>query len=515
MKIKKRLFCTALTALSFTTAAFASYPVTVRAVGEQPTFSTFVMQNGASVRLKENSNGLRFAAEISETEYNNLKAANAKFGMLIVAKDLLKDTELSPTSVFGENSPFYFTNEVETPPENKKAMLHISSPACENIDDDPAIEICGAIIDIETYNFTRSFVGVAYVAIPNTTTTEETSSMESDTSGETEREVTYTYHFAPYYNNDIANNTRCMYYVAQASIEINKYVTELNDLYITPFSQTDRYTKYHYAYYVNHHYRVHDEETQEHVTVYTTRTRHFAQLNSTVTAEPIEKPTDTGVAEMEGNFIFDTQTSSANRSGLVYAAGMQVFDLYYELATDLSEEQKDKTLAELVADFLKVENAPENFGLIKDETGTTGAWIPSATEDGNGINLHTTSPSSDRTLILSKYFFDHLRAYGVDTVTFTLRTGDSKNKTIRYAIYQEELDANGRDQLLDVYNTAGEKLLDSSNVEEERVTLKLLDITHAGGVRIELHNSASSNVGDYVFENIEFTFPTQSVQDNA
>ncbi len=347
MEKKRKLFrriaaliCCVLLGTSLTT-------VPAKAEGE-PTFETFVMQKGAALRLKEGSNGMRFSAEISEQEYTALKAANAKFGVLIVAKDLLKTTALTPETVFGETPAFYFTNETQTAVSGKIAMLHVSSPSCENIDEDANIEISGAIANILVSNFTRSFVGVAYVAIPT---------LNAETG-----ESSYTYHFAPYYEGDMANSTRCMYYIAQRAIENNESVSDLKTLYINPFALTSRYTDYLYAVNVRHHYRVHDENG-EHKVVYVKEEKQYGKLNEVMTARPIDKPTDTGLTEMEGDFIFDVDTTAGARTGMVYAGGMQTLDMYYELAENLDDEHKEHTLESILSDFLKVENASYNFGL--------------------------------------------------------------------------------------------------------------------------------------------------------
>ena len=218
------------------------------------TYNTFTMEDGAAARIKSltdeegnvvESNGLRFSAEISQTEFDNLKAAGARFGIVIVAKDLLKGTEINENTVFGANPAFYFTNE-EGGDTSKIAMLHIANPSCQNVDDDAQIEICGAIVNIQLNNFTRSFVGRAYVAIPQ---------VNAET-GETE----YQYSFAPYYNEDVANNTRCIYYIAQRAIEEKDADAEtLKQKYIDPFAATPRYTNYTYRYVVEHCYVVHDE----------------------------------------------------------------------------------------------------------------------------------------------------------------------------------------------------------------------------------------------------------------
>ena len=469
---------------------FSTSLATIPAKAEgNPTFDTFVMQKGAALRLKEGSNGMRFTAEISEAEYTALKAAGAKFGVLIVAKDLLKTTPLTPETVFGENPAFYFTNETETSVNGKIAMLHISSPTCGNLDADANIEIGGAIANILVSNFTRSFVGVAYVALP--TVNAETG------------ETTYTYHFAPYYEGDMANSTRCMYYVAQRAIESNDSVEDLKTLYINPFGETSRYTDYLYAVTVRHHYLVHNANG-EHEIIHTETQKQYGKLNESYTAHPIEKPTDTGKEQMEGNFIFDADRTLDAREGIVYAGGMQTLDMYYELATDLSEDHKDHTLAAILADFLDKNKADVNFGL--GDANNPDSWTPieypeGATGDAiTGITLHTDNPNSNQTLILSEQFFDDLRGFGVKTITFTL---DSHDKKMRFALYQEESDA-----LLPAYDPTTKEPLTSSDINQTRITINIDEVTPNGGVRIELHQSASSNTGNYVFENVVFGFET-------
>ena len=66
--------------------------------------STFKMEKGAAARIKTltdkdgnevESNGLRFSAEISQEEYTALKDAGARFGAVIVAKDLAKTVAMT------------------------------------------------------------------------------------------------------------------------------------------------------------------------------------------------------------------------------------------------------------------------------------------------------------------------------------------------------------------------------------------------------------------------------------
>lgn len=477
-------------------------------------YNTFAMENGAAARIKSltdkqgnvvESNGLRFSAEISQTELDNLKAAGARFGMVIVAKDLLKNTEINADTVFGANSAFYFTNE-EGGDKSKIAMLHISNPSVQNIDEDAQIEICGSIVNIKTDNFTRSFVGRAYVAIPQ----------ENAETGETE----YQYHFAPYYEDNINNNTRCIYYIAQRAIEEEKSeAATLKEKYIDPFASTSRYQNYTYRYVVEHCYVAHDEN-EEHKILHTEIENCYATLNSTVEAHPIIKPDVPAIADV--NFVYDIDASLKTSTGLVYAAGMQTLRLYYETAGTISEEHKHNTIEALIADFLNVDNAEENFGLHVngDKDGEVEDWEASAVYDPNfvddpndpndkakqiGIALTAiNNANKNRHLLLSKEFFDQLRAFGVESVSFDFHTAEDSGKEMKFYAYQEE-DTSLR---LPVYDAETGVLLDDGLHTVKRVKLYLEDVTEGGGVLLEVHQSSSSNQGKYHFGNITFEFPT-------
>ena len=138
-------------------------------------------------------------------------------------------------------------------------------------------------------------------------------------------------------------------------------------------------------------------------------------------------------------------------------------------------------------------NDPDSWAPIEYPEGATGDAI-------TGITLHTDNPNSNHTLILSEQFFDDLRGFGVKTITFTL---DSHDKKMRFALYQEE-----SDELLPAYDPTTKEQLKSSDINQTRITINIDEVTPNGGVRIELHQSASSNAGNYVFENVVFGFET-------
>ena len=521
------MVCTAVVCLflgfGFTTHTTAKAQTTL-------SYTTFTMEKGAAARIKSltdkngndiESNGLRFSAEISQTEYDNLKAAGARFGVVIVASDLLKGTEINAETVFGANPKFYATNE-EGGDTSKIAMLHLSGAACANIDEDANVEISGSIVNIQLNNFTRSFVGRAYVAIP---------SVNAET-GATE----YTYHFAPYYEDNIDNNTRCIYYIAQRAIEEEKAeATTLKQKYITPFEATSRYQNYTYRYVVEHCYishhagedgEIHQGDESEHEILHTERQYLYATLNSTVTAEPIIKPDDVpAIADI--NFIYDIDAKDTKATGLVYAGGMQTLRLYYETAGTISEEHKIDTLEALVADFLNVDKAEQNFGLHIN--GNQDDWVAKEVMDPEGsgkqigISLTATSNANkNRRLILSQHFFEHLRAFGVESIIFSFHAAPESKKDASYNLYQEEdtskcvpaYDAETKEALFVKKETEliGQTI---DSTEHKKIQIYLKDITVGGGVLIEVTTDSTNNLGQYHFGDISFTFPTTNQEEQG
>ena len=550
------------------------------------TCDTFVMHNGASARIQKdvselpdvdtesdidiiNNSGLRFTGEISQAEYDNLTNAGARFGVLIVAKDLLNqaykinpelttaEKAFTPEVVFDENSPFYFTNlSNSTDTKGKIPMVNIIAPECADVDNDGNVEIRGSLVGIELNHFTRSYVGVAYVAIPKKTA-------EGANDG-------YTYHFARYYGNDMANNTRCVYYIAQRALDDTETLTDemnsaLNKLYFEPFSQTSRFNDYLYAYNVYHHYIEHDSHIEgegeaQHVIVYTHKETLYGELNSFVEAHPIIKPTTAfgGLTADEWNsmdeaekaefalqynlstellgkflnhhYIFDVDASKDEhtltdaRIGRVYAGGMQTFHLYYESSSTISEGHKKDTLAELLQHFLDVKNVEAHFGIKLDENG--GDWHaeqlhtydaegnPIMNEHGEYVNhgIDFTGLSGNKTdeLYITETFFDELRAYGVETITFTFATqrGGNKEGNVKYHIYQQEnhniplpvyyTDANGKLTLIGNTDTSVDY------ITYPRVTIYLNDITPGGGLTFNPAPSMTSNTAEFAFLNVKF-----------
>ena len=492
--MKNKIMIAALSLFAATSMALGMHTLVGASAETLPNTTSFTMENGAAARIKTltdeegnavESNGMRFSAEISQTEYSALKEAGARFGMVIVAKDLVKTVEITEETVFGENPSFYFSNETQTA-NGRISMLHIANPACVNIDGDEQVEICGSIVNLAVSNFTRSFIGRAYIAMP-----------QMDDSGEV---TGYTYQFAPYYEEKVENNTRCMYYIAQRAIEENIDDADLlKEKYLDEFAKTNRFTNYTYRYTVEHHYVQYGEDGTE-TLLHTESQPLYAQLNSTVSGYPIAKPM---VESLDGlEFIFDVNMSEKTQSGLVYAAGMQTLHMYYVKASDISEEGKAGTLETILKEFLSTdeEDVQKNFAVNTSEGGTWDA-IAVTDESGNptGINLVTESPSSDQTVILSKEFFANLYAYGVETVSFSFYAQKNGQYVSAYTMYKGDTDEEMPFTEI------------PTETEKSRVEIRIADLMENGevqyGLRIEIAKKASSNIGDYIFENVSFGFP--------
>ncbi|MBQ8876105.1 MAG: hypothetical protein IJY63_00985 [Clostridia bacterium] len=348
-----------------------------------PTYATFKMQEGASVRVgnvkDENDvvidSGLRFCAEISADEYNALIGVGAKFGMIIAASDQLGDVELNEKNVFED--PLVYYDGQENADASKIMVTNVRAEYAD-VDNDGAKEICGALTNIKESNLTRPFVGRAYVAIPSTMETVETED------GTTETVVTeYEYHFAPYYANDgyteddVQNNTRSVYYVAQKAVEAgDSRSNELKEDYINKLSTKN------YKYIINYHYKDADT-TETHL-----QTAKFALLNSTVTMDKeTEYPDEITRTLADGTKktyeLAPVTNAGLARSGLVYATLLQEFHVYYMEKTASEEQNAQATLENMISDTTKAELYFDGKLAYNAETGELEA---TDRESWGGIN---------------------------------------------------------------------------------------------------------------------------------
>ena len=354
---------TVATAICLTVGATFVEKTATATAESTASYSTFVMEKGAAVRLQNGSNGLRFSAEISQDEYDGLLAAGAKFGVLIVANDLIGgDASLMAES----NISFDGQGKASFKDTPSRAILQVYNAKCDNIDEDENIEISGSVVNFKTGNLTRPYVGLAYVGIP----------VAADTS---ESATEYEYHFASWRDGDMANTTRCMYYIAQRAIEENaEGASSLQTEYIDKSPLTGNA----YSYTVVHHYWDGETETTE-------TEKQSGLLNEQVTA--VEKAKD--------GYAFDETSTGTLNAGLVYAAGLQTLHIYYK---------KTSTGIVDVEDIHTNENASEEY--------FDGALDFVENEDGS-VGLETTEDSSSFEFTI-KYIMS-LQSLGYTSITIT------------------------------------------------------------------------------------------------
>jgi len=176
-------------------------PVTVTAEGN------FWLKDGASVRMGNNGNGLRYTFQITEEAYNSYKQSygeNLKFGVLIAPKSYT----LNKTTVFGVGGESIYGWAEKNPDGtwaeykgSKTQIANLETSALKDATETVAggsvdvKEFYGSLTKIKTANIAAEFRGVGYVGF--------------STDG-----VNYDYVFV---TSD--SNIRSMAYVAQLAME--------------------------------------------------------------------------------------------------------------------------------------------------------------------------------------------------------------------------------------------------------------------------------------------------------
>ena len=197
--VKRSIIALCIFAITFLSLGIISIIPTKAAttMSVQDAISEFVMENGASVRNKANSQGIRFNAVLSKQAYTVLQSAKAKFGMLIVPKDYVAEGyDLTVENVFGKNAvyvPNVKASDLEKIQPNKRAIIKIDTPFIDLVNG--AYKIYGSIINVLDENVARGFIGRAYVYVNG------------------------AYHLAEYADGLVDNNTRSMAFVAKRAID--------------------------------------------------------------------------------------------------------------------------------------------------------------------------------------------------------------------------------------------------------------------------------------------------------
>lgn len=326
---------------------------------------SFQMVYGASVRCGDGvENGIRFSATISDDEYKTLEkleetsGVSVNYGVLIVPADLFNETNLTEENIF-QNQQYCLEGC-----ESGCSKTHLATVEYEKLANDSSTDgrmnLRGSLIQIQSDNINREFVGLAYIEY-NTATTSE-------------------YEFANYAlpvdenNNpieegtrELANTTRSMTYVAQRAIVKNEVdattAQTLETDYIAPLANNN------YKYFVRHHLSANTvvEETC------------YGKLNSAVTAQHIAKTNPTEYS----HYATYGASSDSNTSDIVYANGRTVLNYYYVARdTVLFDGDNPTDFANLKVAFDK----SSSVGVLSNDTDTTTEEIDAISyKDKNGV----------------------------------------------------------------------------------------------------------------------------------
>ena len=280
--------------------------------------AALVMDKGAGVRLgtADGNNGIRFALTMDKAQYDALmeKVGTAEddvysdisFGMIITKASYVSDEkDLTVENLFDLNASDDVDNtKFQWKPEDSDGNWTVAAgkslvvnqtfgylgTATDYEDDYVGF---ASLVEIQDYNLTQEFIGRGYMKY-------------------TAKDGTVNYRMADYFDGTRANNVRSMTYVAQKAIEdpeMSAHVDTLKALYITHAAVAAQEA----TVTVNHHkVDVHGKETVE------TETLTEFKIGETATAEAL---TDEA-------WVYDETRSTA--SGLVYANGKTVLDLYYD-----------------------------------------------------------------------------------------------------------------------------------------------------------------------------------------
>ena len=374
--------------------------------------NSFVMDYGASVRVGEEvkdangagtgtykNYGIRFSVtagdEEAQTAFANLANSDAITGVLIAPATSLKtvmtssgiadkNAILTAQTVF-EEGLFDFA-AVGTAWTNK-TIYNLSSTIKDNA-------LFGAIINLNTTNFLQKYTGVAYVGIPQT--------YNDDGSI-----ATYTYYFAKHAStdsngnavidpisseetgNDVENNTRCMYYIAQKAVESeDATAAELKTSYLDAFAaaHSSIVNSTQLKYTVVHHYFDLDgnEANTRTVTAGATLGEYGIGASNALTAEALEGTYDNGTEnDASDDLVFEKDVAKTGLldRGYLYAGSMTYLHVYYSVT--LLQQQNQETTNDMIYNTMRNDTEKYFGSTIKISGSEQDPALESANE---GIN---------------------------------------------------------------------------------------------------------------------------------
>ena len=318
---RKTMICAVAAIAAISCGAAFSMTVSASAASAENEYfasAKFVMREGASVRYYTGSSesetkkdcGLRFSATLDKETYlalESLETADSEgsesvgntsvsYGMLIAPYSAVQEHDLTAATVFGfggESGKVYTWEEENA--EGKIPVLNITyNDLLPMKDSEEFYEINGSIVDLKERNYTREFVGRAYIRY--------------------EKDGVAEYTFADYAGGNVTNNARSATYVAQKAQESDKESTAAKEwvktAYIEGLAEEYKDTTYTVNTYVNGDLEQSEDKS--------------AKIGGT-----------TPEASVYQGFTFD-EANSSKRQSVVYANGKTVLNMYYT-ANDASE----------------------------------------------------------------------------------------------------------------------------------------------------------------------------------
>ena len=318
---RKTMICAVAAIAAISCGAAFSMTVSASAASAENEYfasAKFVMREGASVRYYTGSSesetkkdcGLRFSATLDKETYLALESletaesegagnTSVSYGMLIAPYSAVQEHELTAATVFGfgDESGKVYTWEEENA-EGKIPVLNITyNDLLPMKDSEEFYEINGSIVDLKERNYTREFVGRAYIRY--------------------EKDGVAEYTFADYAGGNVTNNARSATYVAQKAQESDKESTAAKEwvktAYIEGLAEEYKATTYTVNTYVNGDLEQSEDKS--------------AKIGET-----------TPEASVYQGFTFD-EANSSKRQSVVYANGKTVLNMYYT-ADDASESNR-------------------------------------------------------------------------------------------------------------------------------------------------------------------------------
>ncbi len=294
--IKKILVAILITSLMLTAMSFV---ITKQSKTYALSNTELTMEEGASVRLDPETNGLKFVSYMTTEDYNELLNANydsVKFGMLIAPYDYVEQNALIVEKEGKQviNEEKYFWSGYVGDITDKKEIINMDTTKMtayeRNNDDGSYMALHGVLLKVLDENYTREFVGLGYI--------------KTTVNGADE------YLFA---DGNVKENKRSIVYVAQ------KYLADGNvdnsgaiAGYIDKVTEVD--TKYSVEYYL-------EDANGEFV-------KNDA-LTETLTAK-INSAVSVSAKDVDG-YVFDAEnTNNVLSVNNVYANGKTTLKLYYK-----------------------------------------------------------------------------------------------------------------------------------------------------------------------------------------